>query len=103
MRFLNALVLLAAGTASAASSWGFDDATVTVGSKKANTAATGPTFKEKYVCPLLHRDKPDYQIRGRGGVRRVDPPTRTVHVCGLEHHHENAHSYIYTNDTHSFC
>lgn len=56
MRFLNALVLLAAGTASAASSWGFEDATVTVGSKKANTAATGPTFKEKYVCPLLYTE-----------------------------------------------
>jgi len=49
MRFLNALVLLAAGTASAASSWGFDDATVTVGSKRANNAAAGPTFKEKFT------------------------------------------------------
>ncbi|KAJ1327688.1 oligosaccharyltransferase complex subunit delta (ribophorin II) [Microdochium nivale] len=47
MRFLHSLVLLAAGAASAASSWGFDDATLTVGSKKASDAA-GPSFKEKF-------------------------------------------------------
>lgn len=34
MRFLHSLLLLAAGTAQAASSWGFDDASVVVGSKK---------------------------------------------------------------------
>jgi len=73
MRFLNALVLLAAGTASAASSWGFDDATVTVGSKRANNAAAGPTFKEKYACPSCSA-LPNYTqrqsglpIRGGGG------------------------------------
>ncbi|KAH7027618.1 Oligosaccharyltransferase subunit Ribophorin II-domain-containing protein [Microdochium trichocladiopsis] len=48
MRFLNALVLVAAGTASAASSWGFDDATLTVGSRKAGDAAAGPAIKEKF-------------------------------------------------------
>lgn len=34
MRFLHSLLLLAASAAQAASSWGFDDASVVVGSKK---------------------------------------------------------------------
>ncbi|KXJ91399.1 oligosaccharyltransferase subunit ribophorin [Microdochium bolleyi] len=47
MRFLHSLVFLAAGAASAASSWGFDDATLTVGSRKPSSDA-GPSFKEKF-------------------------------------------------------
>lgn len=47
MRFLHSFVpslLLAAGAAQAASSWGFDEATLSVGAKKAGTSV-----KEKYV------------------------------------------------------
>jgi oligosaccharyltransferase complex subunit delta (ribophorin II) len=41
MRFLHSLVpslLLAAGAAQAASSWGFDEGTITVGAKKSDGA-----------------------------------------------------------------
>lgn len=47
MRFLRSFVpslLLAAGAAQAASSWGFDDATLAIGTKKADGSV-----KEKYV------------------------------------------------------
>jgi hypothetical protein len=52
MRFLHSfvtpLVLLAAGAAQAASSWGFDDATVQVNAKK------GAGTKEKYAIYCTH-------------------------------------------------
>lgn len=51
MRFLqsfaSALLLAAAGTAQAASSWGFDDATVSITAKKGSDGAV----KEKFVLP----------------------------------------------------
>lgn len=47
MRFLRSLLFLAAG-AHAASSWGFDDASLTISNKKA-TEQAGPSVKEQYV------------------------------------------------------
>lgn len=44
--FIPSLLLLAAGAAQAASSWGFDDGSVAVTSKKAE----GVRFKEKYAA-----------------------------------------------------
>ncbi|CAJ2500067.1 Uu.00g029200.m01.CDS01 [Anthostomella pinea] len=49
MRFLHSLLFLAAGAAQAASTWGFDDATVSVSSKKG--AGAKEKFNEKAPLP----------------------------------------------------
>lgn len=46
--FLSSLLLVGASAVSAASSWGFDDATLTVNSKG---SGVGSSLKEKYVPP----------------------------------------------------
>ncbi|KAK8009065.1 dolichyl-diphosphooligosaccharide--protein glycosyltransferase subunit 2 [Apiospora marii] len=58
MRFLRSFVpslLLAAGAAQAASSWGFDDATLSVGSKKADSSV-----KEKFSDKSLPKKTVDF-------------------------------------------